>query len=441
MSPTDDDILPEIMRLLAERAGMATESFGVSVIAHAVRRRIATSGAASSREYLRRLFVDQAEFQELLEELVVPETWFFRDALALSGLVSRLAASRSLKPKMIRVLSVGCSTGEEVYTLAIALREAGFETTQFLIFGTDVSKRSLGLAQKGNYTSRSFRENDKTIDALCHKSCEYVGESRQIREELRVGVEFHWGNLAQPDYLTGVAPFQVIFCRNVLIYFHVEARRIAIGHLQRLLASDGLLYSTAAEARIFSEAGFCSLGSECPFAFRLQSQPANSMKGNVAAPSLPLKSEPRFGDPAFRPPVPLRSISAITAPLSLDQGDQRKPGSAGKTFPEEASGQAFLQAAQQAADSGRLEDADALCGQALSQDPVNAGAYYLRGVVRQAQGALNEAQQSLEKALYLDPKHYQALVHMMLLAEQRGDERAAANYRRRAQQATQPEVM
>jgi chemotaxis protein methyltransferase WspC len=347
MTVAVDEILSEVLRLLAEQAGMAPESFGSSGIAHAVRKRISASSAASPQEYLRRLFVDTAEFQVLLEDLVVPETWFFRDALAFRCLARRLGATRSLNQGMVRILSVGCSTGEEVYSLAITLREAGFEPTQFLILGTDVSRRWLDLAQKGTFTSRSFREGDETIGALRDRWCERVGESWQVRDELREGVEFRWGNLAQGEFLAGVPPFEVIFCRNVLIYFHVEARRAAVCHLQRLLSPDGLMCSAPAEARIFSAAEFRSLGSECPFAFRRQDELASA------------------------------------------------PG---------------------------------------------AAAHYLRGVVRQAQGVLGEAQRSLGKALYLDPKHYQALVHMMLLAEQSGDQLAAANYRRRAQQAAPPEA-
>ena len=96
-------------------------------------------------------------------------------------------------------------------------------------------------------------------------------------------MEFRWGNLAQPEFLAGEPPFEVVFCRNVLIYFHAEARRMAVGHLHRLLSPDGLLCSAPAEARIFSEAGFRSLGSECPFAFRHQDNVARSAAGRQAA--------------------------------------------------------------------------------------------------------------------------------------------------------------
>jgi chemotaxis protein methyltransferase WspC len=81
----------------------------------------------------------------------------------------------------------------------------------------------------------------------------------------------------------------------------------------------------------------------------------------------------------------------------------------------------------------------ALCSETLSRDIASAEAHYLRAVIRQAQGASGEARRCLERALYLGPKHYRALVHMVLLAEQRGEGAVAANYRRRAQLAAPQE--
>jgi len=104
---------------------------------------------------------------------------------------------------------------------------------------------------------------------------------------------------------------------------------------------------------------------------------------------------------------------------------------AANTIVPQITWRATLQAAQEAADQGRLEDADAICSRILAEDATCADAHYLRGIIRQVQGRFREAQQSLEKALYLDPRHYDSLMHMMLLAEHRGDSPAAANYRRR----------
>jgi chemotaxis protein methyltransferase WspC len=92
----------------------------------------------------------------------------------------------------------------------------------------------------------------------------------------------------------------------------------------------------------------------------------------------------------------------------------------------------LLRAAQTAADHGRLAEALEIAGQVLDRNPVSAQAHYLRGAIHQALGSIAEAQRCFEKAIYLDPAHYQALVHLMLLAQQRGDGATAASYRRRA---------
>ena len=421
MSVPIDTILPEVLRLLAVQAGMAAESFGTAAIAHALHKRIAAAATASADDYLRRLAAEPAEFQELLEELVVPETWFYRDPPAFRCLARRIGNASLPRGERLRVLCVACSTGEEVYSLAITLREAGLAPEQFYVVGADISRRALDLARKGAYPPRSFRERNEEIAALCHRWCEPLGESRQVRDELRAGVEFCRGQLwRRPEFLAGVPPFHVIFCRNVLIYFHAEARRIAVGRLQELLRPEGLLCSAPVEARIFSEAGFSTFGSECPYAFMLREENVANGKCRLALPDCRL------------------SLRESVAALPEQKATIAEP--AAKQIPEEPSNRAALQAAKQAADEGRLNDADTLCAEVLLHEPASAEAHYLHGVVRQARGAIAEAQRSLEKALYLDPKHYQALVHMMLLAEQHGDHRAAENYRRRAQELASPEV-
>jgi chemotaxis protein methyltransferase WspC len=100
-----------------------------------------------------------------------------------------------------------------------------------------------------------------------------------------------------------------------------------------------------------------------------------------------------------------------------------------------------MQLARQAADLGKLDQADAICARVLAQDPANAEVHYLSGVIRQSQGAMAAARQWFEKTLYLDPTHYQALVHLMLLAEQSGDLVQASNYRRRAERSAPVEVV
>jgi chemotaxis protein methyltransferase WspC len=432
---------PEILGLLAARAGMAAEAFGSAAVSYAVRKRVAASGAASEQDYARRLAAETEEFQGLLEELVVPETWFFRDMQAMRCFARSFGDGASHRERVLRVLCVGCSTGEEVYSLAITLREAGLSPTEFHIVGTDISRRALELARQRTYASRSFRERDEATAAILRRWCEPLEEGWQLGADLQAGVEFRPGNLSQADFLADEPPFDAIFCRNVLIYFHNEARSVAVRRLHELLRPDGLLFSAPAEARIFSEAGFRSFDSECPCAFRRREE-ANVRRRTDRRLS-PRESGAAFAGrkatigflatSASPPSQPTHQILHRVLPTDgLSSHSSTSPA-------EQGSSQSVLDAAERAADEGRLEEADLICGQVLAREPASAAAHYLRGMVRQAQGALGEAQRSLEKALYLDPKHYQALVHMMLLAEQRGDQRAAENYRRRADEVVAEE--
>jgi chemotaxis protein methyltransferase WspC len=436
MPSTNDDILAAVFQLLRDRAGIDPELFGAGAIAHTIEKRLAANGAAA-QDYANCLRSDAAEFQELLEDLLVPETWLFRDALALRSLQRYLNAWLSRHSEPIRVLSVACSTGEEVLSLAMTLREAGLPASRFEIVGTDVSRRSLEIARRGELGPRSFRERDDTTLAVCGRWCRRTGDCWQIGDELLKGINFKWGNLARADFLADEPPFHAIFCRNVLIYFHADGRRTAVENLHRLLAADGLLCSAPAEARIFTDAGFCAADSQCPFAFQRPGALADAPV--TADPAMQLREKKTPLDAGFQlpEPVPGRPIPAPAPcpPLRPKSGPTGALIAGTNADQVEPTSLTILDAARQAADNGRLDEADALCAEILSRDPSNCKAHYLRGVVLQAQGLLSEAQRSLEKALYLEPKHYEALIHMMLLSEQRGDQTAAANYRRRAQQA------
>jgi chemotaxis protein methyltransferase WspC len=434
MATACDENLSTVFQLLRERAGIDPDACGADSIAHVVRQR--TSASGSPEDYVRGLAHDPTAFQELLEDVVVPETWFFRDSLAFRAMRHYLDVCHPLDRTTLRCLSVACSTGEEVYSLAIALRNRDMEPSRVCIVGTDVSNRALDLARTGCYSSRSFRDPDAQLLEWRNQWCEPLGESWRVRNDLRNGVEFRWGNLSQPEFLADESPFDVVFCRNVLIYFHATARRMAMQHLDRLLSPDGLLCCAAAEARIFSAAGFRSLAAEYPFTF----QRSNKIELPVAAAKVKQRrsdTPQSIVDTVYSaPPVELRANRTGTPAGRVDPGVSGMPAPIAitDTLGVATSIAAMLRDAQQAADGGRLDEAESLCDQVIALEPRSAEAHYLRGVVRQAQGMLDEAQESLEKALYLDPRHYQALVHMTLLAEHRGDTRQASNYRRRASQ-------
>jgi chemotaxis protein methyltransferase WspC len=187
------------------------------------------------------------------------------------------------------------------------------------------------------------------------------------------------------------------------------------------------------------------LSQEYPFAFRPVDdrfgqegdRPARSVGGERASGvTLRLDTRPYAPLGTTQGKGPACGQSSATArpkhersPRTREDPEQRGPSS---IVPQHESQEDRLTLARQAADSGRLDQAAAICEKVLADRPTNADALCLLGLICQARGELAEAEKHFQKTLYLSPRHHDALVHMMLLAEQRGDEQAASNYRRRA---------
>jgi Methylase of chemotaxis methyl-accepting proteins len=214
--------LPLIADKLKAVMGLDMATVGSSLIERVVRERMAALGIADDGHYLARLQGSAAELQALIELAVVPETWFFRDREAIFA-VARLARERLLaQPDVpVRILSLPCSTGEEPYSVAMALLEAGVMPSQFVIDAYDIRTRSLEIAAAGVYGRNSFRGQ-----ALGFRDRHFmtVEQGWQLEEAIRRQVRFAPGNLLAPDLLRQAAPYDFIFCRNVLIYFEREVQ-------------------------------------------------------------------------------------------------------------------------------------------------------------------------------------------------------------------------
>ncbi|WP_044531682.1 CheR family methyltransferase, partial [Herbaspirillum sp. B65] len=153
--------LPHIADLLKAAMGLDMATVGSSLIERVVRERMAALEITDDSLYLAVLQTSETELQALIESAVVPETWFFRDREAIFA-TARLARQRLAEQPAVpvRILSLPCSTGEEPYSLAMALQEEGVAPTQFVIDAYDIRTRSLEIAAAGVYGRNSFRGQD-----------------------------------------------------------------------------------------------------------------------------------------------------------------------------------------------------------------------------------------------------------------------------------------
>ncbi|HTY66543.1 MAG TPA: protein-glutamate O-methyltransferase [Alphaproteobacteria bacterium] len=191
---------------------------------------------------------DATLLRDFTDALMTNESFFFRDGKPFEQfrqvVLPRLMTSRA-QQKHCRIWSAACSTGQEPYTLAMILKEEAAKLAgwKFEIVGTDISQEALNRARDGIYTQ--FEVQRGLPIQLLVKYFKQDGDKWQIASELRAMVQYREFNLLEE--LTSLGRFDVVFCRNVLIYFDQAAKSAILERISRALPADGLLYLGGAE--------------------------------------------------------------------------------------------------------------------------------------------------------------------------------------------------
>ena len=430
MPPMD---LTNITQLLLQQIGLDHGTIGEHSIALGVQTRMQALRLTDVAAYVACVTVDRAELQALIEEVIVPETWFFR---GLDQLRYMAEVGRQWQPTFpghsLRVLSIPCSSGEEPYSIYMFLRHHGLEPSQIRILAVDISQRSIDRATRGVYGDLSFRETGPLCDVLRHRFFER-DSIQTVIPEVRSAVQFRQDNLISPTFLADAGVFDMIFCRNLLIYFDQPSRRLALQSLQRLLAPNGYVFGGHAEQLAMLDPQLKNVGPAGAFAYQRTDVATNAERPSPVAARNPTSSippaQPAFKS-AFAPPPDEWRAGGVSPPVVGEK--LTRPQTGGLTPParQEVS-RDLLASAEHAANSGQLSDARSLCVQHLEQHGPTAAAMCLMGVIQNAAGELTDAEKSFQKAVYLDPTHKDSLWHLKLLAEKRGDQRAVDNFNRR----------
>jgi chemotaxis protein methyltransferase WspC len=400
-----------IAELLARAIGLDASILGPTLLDRAIQRRMRALGLTDPGAYTLRVRSDPDELDELAEELAVPETWFFRDAAPFERL-REFATDWVREPRRpsLRVLSLACATGEEPYSIAMALTETGLGPGRFRILGVDLSARVLDVARRASYAGKSLRGVDP---ARLKRYFIPDGDRQAVAPELRRAVQFQRGNLIDPELLADEPPFDVILCRNVLIYLTTEAREQVLRHVRRLLAPSGLLFLGHADRSATLGGEFLSAGG-----FAFQRRGDSPIGGD--SPVVVLRDPPR------------RTMTAPVTPRTRAGAKQPARAVAAPAPPVE---RPPLERAAEHAGRGEYGPAKELCELSLRRNGPSAPAFHLLGVIAQARGDDEQAEHWLGKAVFLDASHDEALLALALLARKRGDHEGAARYRRRADRA------
>lgn len=473
------ELLSKFRAAIAEGLGLTVEESRLGALGELLLER-AGARRLSVPEYVERLDgkLDGEELRVLASALTVGETYFFRHREQFEALraivLAEYAQPRRQGP---RVLSAGCSSGEEPYSIAMLLREL-LPERELVVSALDVNAGFLGRAREGRYSAWSLREMS---EASVSRWLTPAGKGYVVAELIRRSVAFVSGNLCRSDAeLFRSRSYDVIFCRNVLMYFTAEQRRSALERLTNALVPGGYLFLGSAETLRGESHDYHLCHTHGAFYYRRKT---DEERASAASSSPP----PRLGfiadafvvEPAAGAPEPAESwvddigraaerIARLARRAPAEAGDAS--GSAGPTagwprsdlraslellheerfghalehvraLPAHASRDpdALLLEAVLLASDGKLVEAERSAQRLLELDELNAGAHYVLALCAAGSGKLDEATRNDRIAIYLDPAFAMPHLHLGLLLRKTGETLAASQELARAQALLQQE--
>jgi chemotaxis protein methyltransferase CheR len=228
------------------KSGIRIEASKITLMSNRIRRRVRAGNFTDFDAYYRFLTSAKgaAELEQFLDAITTNPTHFFRtpshfDWFRKEFVAAMIARERSGPDRSLRVWSAACSTGEEVYSIAICVAEnlLKLKDWRITILGTDISEGVLRQAREASYKAGALEEVSETEKRRYFEASD-DGKLWRVRQPVRDLVGFRRHNLMEP--LRG-APFDCIFIRNVLIYFDRESKKVVIKHLLAALAKGGYL--------------------------------------------------------------------------------------------------------------------------------------------------------------------------------------------------------
>lgn len=430
------------------------DSLRISLVTRATRL-----GYNSFGEYYSALERDDREFNELLNLVTINETSFFRFPAQFDALRDRvlpeIMASKPAGNRDLRVWSAGCSTGEEPYSLSMLLNDMALGASGWnpQVLGTDVSTKALGRARAGVYGRRAMTNvAPDVIDR--HFDVTPTGDYR-VNDRVRSLVDFGYQNLIKEPYpLSVMGNWDVIFCRNVTIYFRIESTRRVVRNFYDSLNDGGYLFIGHSETLTSISDDFEAVEIGGVFLYRKPAAKALFTPGRPQHPAVGRAGDTRrerLRAAAAQQAAPVAPPSAartraraagVTTGSSTTAATPRPSASAASPadaaailerartdlregHPDQVAGEAkrvleldpnnadaHLLLAYVHADTGDYDEALAACDWALSINPLLPVARYILGIIHQRQGDTVRAISELKKTVYIDADF--ALAHLNL---------------------------
>jgi chemotaxis protein methyltransferase CheR len=462
---TEVDSVERLRELIAQRLGLFFDDTKLTFLAEVLARR-ADAAQVSAAQYLDALQASAApeEIRALAQELTVTETYFFRNiaqfqALAELVLPDRMRARRELRK--LKLLSAGCASGEEPYSLAMLARERvtelGWETT---VEALDINPAMLSKAARGRYSSWSLRETPPDTRDRWFKA---DGRDWLLDASIRGAVAFREANLgqAQPERWVPES-YDVVFCRNVLMYFTPERAEAVIGRITRALAAGGYLFLGHAETlrglsndyhlrhthgtfyyQRKQELAFSATPPRPWETSRASAEPVPDLQWTAtwletvrraseriqALAEHPVASSDAHQQPQRAPPAhagrPVVDLSVALELLKRERFHEALEQLGRLPSDALADPDVLLLRAVLLTHNNELDAARKLCDELLRSDALSTGAHYLLALCHEGLGDRRAAVDHDQTAAYLDPLFAMPRLHLGLMARRAGDRETA----------------
>ena len=365
-------------------------------IDHYLARRLPELGMSCVDDYLSRLGPTSAELARLLDAITVTHTWFLRDPGQLA-IIEALLQEPARASKSRQIWVPGCATGEDVYSIAMIAERAG---TSVSVLGTDLNSLALRRAEKGSYGAWSVRDVPARGDYFSNDA----PGAFCVHPRLRKGVRFSRHNLVDPPE---PGPWDIILCRNVLIYLAREKARTVFERLSDALAPGGHLILGASEV-VFDvppELEPRYIAGRLAFK-RLPGARAAPIAVDRPRPTTLIPQAPRAHWHSPVAAVPSSAASIVTHTRSPNGGKNL--------------GRSLLERGHEKLDTGALEAALLDYQAAIELEPTQAEPHLYAGVALYLGGELERALHELRAATFLDSALWPASLYLALCHESLG---------------------
>jgi chemotaxis protein methyltransferase CheR len=438
---------------LARRLGLHFDESKSAQLGEVLQQRLRETALASS-SYLASLERGGAgdEISALARALTVGETYFFRNLDQFRALAQAVWPERmrvQAQRKSLRMLSAGCASGEEAFSMAILARESLDPSWEVSIRAIDVNPAALAKAARGRFTSWALREAPAAVISRWFRE---DGRELVLDEGVRAQVRFEARNLAADDPDIWLpSSYDVVFCRNVLMYFTPQAAQAVVARIARALAPGGYLFLGHAETLRGLSQQFHLCHTHDTFYYQLKQgasdQPLPPLAPTPFAAGPPPGSDDGWVDAIRRAAERIQALSTgpsqTPAPTPAPNAEPPRPPPLDlaralellqkerfnealevvRAFPELAppDRDVMLLHAVLLSHNAELGQAEALCQKLLELDELNAGAHYVLALCREGAGDLKAALEHDQVATYLAPGFAMPRLHLGLLARRAGD--------------------